>query len=95
MRPAYWAMIHGFIQLMKHRKRSRRNDRCLSYTLPGLYGTVVLLYYAGNDRYEPCRPKINPKAFELDKEMFRLKPGTIVMIVITLILLTLLYVKFW
>lgn len=40
-------------------------------------------------------PKINPKAFELDKEMFRLKPGTIVMIVITLILLTLLYVKFW
>jgi len=40
-------------------------------------------------------PKINPKAFHLDKEMFRLKPATIVMIVMTLLLLSVLYVRFW
>ena len=40
-------------------------------------------------------PKINPKAFELDKEMFKLKPSTIVMIVITLLVIAALYVKFW
>ena len=40
-------------------------------------------------------PKINPKAFELDKSMFKLKPSIIVMIVVTLFILTALYVKFW
>ncbi len=40
-------------------------------------------------------PKINPKAFELDKTMFKLKPQTIALIVIILMLLTALYVKFW
>jgi SSS family solute:Na+ symporter len=40
-------------------------------------------------------PKINPKAFVLDKEMFKLEPGTIALIVITLLLLTLIYVRFW
>lgn len=41
------------------------------------------------------RPKVNPKAFELDKEMFKLKPAVIAMIVFTLLILTALYVKFW
>lgn len=40
-------------------------------------------------------PKINPKAFELDKTMFRLKPKTILLIIITLLLISALYVKFW
>jgi SSS family solute:Na+ symporter len=40
-------------------------------------------------------PKINPKAFELDKEMFKLKPSIIIMIIATLLLLAALYVKFW
>ena len=40
-------------------------------------------------------PKVNPKAFELDTEMFKLKPQTTVMIVITLLIIAALYVKFW
>jgi solute:Na+ symporter, SSS family len=40
-------------------------------------------------------PKINPKAFDIDKEMFRVKPSTLVLIIITIILLTALYAKFW
>ena len=40
-------------------------------------------------------PKINPKAFALDKEMFRVKPATLVLIIITLVILMALYVKFW
>ena len=40
-------------------------------------------------------PKINPKAFELDKAMFKLKPQHLVMIVLALLILTTIYVKFW
>lgn len=40
-------------------------------------------------------PKVNPKAFVLDKAMFKVDPSTMVLIVITLLLLTMLYVKFW
>ncbi len=40
-------------------------------------------------------PVINPKAFELDKEMFKVKPATLAMIMITLLLIAALYVKFW
>ncbi len=40
-------------------------------------------------------PKINPKAFVLDKTMFKLQPGIIAMIVITLMIISLLYVRFW
>lgn len=40
-------------------------------------------------------PKINPKAFELDKEMFKLKPSTTALVVITLLIIFALYVKFW
>jgi SSS family solute:Na+ symporter len=40
-------------------------------------------------------PKINPKAFELDKEMFKLKPQTTALIVVTLLIIFALYVKFW
>jgi SSS family solute:Na+ symporter len=40
-------------------------------------------------------PKDNPKAFVLDKEMFRLKPSTLALIVFTLLVIVALYVKFW
>ncbi|HEY4287168.1 MAG TPA: sodium/solute symporter [Puia sp.] len=40
-------------------------------------------------------PKINPKSFELDKEMFKVKPSTLVLIIITIVILMALYVKFW
>ncbi|WP_295128658.1 sodium/sugar symporter [uncultured Chitinophaga sp.] len=40
-------------------------------------------------------PKINPKAFELDKAMFKAEPSTIALIVVTLLILTALYVRFW
>lgn len=40
-------------------------------------------------------PKVNPKAFLLDSSMFKLKPTHIIMIVITLLILTALYARFW
>ena len=40
-------------------------------------------------------PKVNPKAFELDTEMFKIKPQTTVLIVITLLIIFALYAKFW
>ena len=40
-------------------------------------------------------PKVNAKAFEIDSSMFKLRPSTIALIVVTLLILSLLYVKFW
>jgi SSS family solute:Na+ symporter len=40
-------------------------------------------------------PKINPKSFVLDKTMFKVAPSTLALIIVTLLLLTALYVKFW
>ena len=40
-------------------------------------------------------PKVNPKAFDIDSTMFKLKPSTIAMIVATLLILSALYAKFW
>jgi len=40
-------------------------------------------------------PKVNPKAFVLDKEMFKVKPQTMALIVLTLLIIAALYVKFW
>ena len=40
-------------------------------------------------------PKVNPKAFELDASMFKLKPSTIIMIVALILILTAIYAKFW
>ncbi|HVV54837.1 MAG TPA: sodium/solute symporter [Mucilaginibacter sp.] len=40
-------------------------------------------------------PKVNPKAFTLDKSMFKVQPGVLAMIVITLLIISLLYVRFW
>jgi SSS family solute:Na+ symporter len=40
-------------------------------------------------------PKVNPKAFELDKTMFKVSPSTMALIVVTLLIIAALYVKFW
>ncbi|MDB5263158.1 MAG: sodium transporter [Adhaeribacter sp.] len=40
-------------------------------------------------------PKINPKAFELDKSMFKVSNSTLFLIIITLLVITALYVRFW
>lgn len=40
-------------------------------------------------------PRVNPKAFEIDSSMFKLKPSIIAMIVVTLLILTALYARFW
>lgn len=40
-------------------------------------------------------PKVSPKAFAIDATMFKVDNRTLVMIVVTLLLLTALYVRFW
>jgi SSS family solute:Na+ symporter len=40
-------------------------------------------------------PKINPKSFVFDKGMFAISKSVLVLIVLTLLLLTVLYVRFW
>jgi SSS family solute:Na+ symporter len=40
-------------------------------------------------------PKVNPKAFEIDASMFKVSKSTLILIVITLMILSALYVKFW
>ena len=40
-------------------------------------------------------PKVNPKAFEIDRSMFKVSAPTLVMIILTLMIIAALYVKFW
>jgi SSS family solute:Na+ symporter len=49
--------------------------------------SIIVVSFAG--------PKINAKAISLDKKMFKVDPSTLALIVVTLLLLTALYVKFW
>jgi solute:Na+ symporter, SSS family len=49
--------------------------------------TMVAISFAGL--------KVNPKAFEIDASMFKVSKSTLILIVITLMLLSALYVKFW
>ena len=48
---------------------------------------MILMSFAG--------PKINPKAFALDKSMFKVSPGILAMIVVTLLIISALYIRFW
>ena len=48
---------------------------------------MVLMSLAG--------PKVNPKAFAIDKEMFKVSSSTLVMIILTVLILAALYAKFW
>jgi len=40
-------------------------------------------------------PKVNPQAINIESGMFKVTPRILTMIVITLILLTAIYVRFW
>jgi SSS family solute:Na+ symporter len=40
-------------------------------------------------------PKINPKAFDIPRAMFKVDKQTMALIIVTLLLLTMLYAKFW
>ncbi|MGE5520885.1 MAG: sodium:solute symporter family transporter [Candidatus Dadabacteria bacterium] len=40
-------------------------------------------------------PKVNPKAFALDKQMFKVRPSIVAMIVVTILILVAIYAKFW
>lgn len=48
---------------------------------------MVIVSFAG--------PKINPKALEIPKQMFKVDRATLALIVITILLVMMLYVKFW
>ncbi len=60
---------------------------CMGWSFIFTVAVMVVLSLAG--------PKINPKAFALDKEMFKLKPATLTLIVIMLMILVAIYVRFW
>jgi SSS family solute:Na+ symporter len=60
---------------------------CMGYSFFFTVGLMVLLSLFG--------PKDNPKAFELDKKMFQLEPRTLALILVILIILSLLYIRFW
>lgn len=60
---------------------------CMGWSFVFTMLVMILMSLAG--------PRINPKAFALDKAMFRIAPSTMALIVVTLILLTMIYVRFW
>jgi len=60
---------------------------CMGYSFFFTVAIMVGMSLAG--------PKINPKAFELDKTMFRVAPSTLALIILVLITLSLLYIRFW
>jgi solute:Na+ symporter, SSS family len=60
---------------------------CMGLSFAFTMLVMILISLAG--------PKVNPKAFELDKQMFKVKPSTMALIVITLLIIFALYVKFW
>jgi len=73
-----------------------RNDKG-SYEIPflivmGISFVITILLMIAISLWGP---KINPKAFVLDKTMFRLEPVHIGLTVIVLLILAALYVKFW
>jgi len=60
---------------------------CMGLSFAFTMVIMIAMSYAG--------PKVNPKAFELDKSMFNVKPSTLALIILTLLIITALYVKFW
>jgi solute:Na+ symporter, SSS family len=60
---------------------------CMGWSFFFTMVVMVLMSLAG--------PKVNPKAFDIDSSMFKLNPSTLVMIILTILILTALYAKFW
>ncbi|QIX62862.1 sodium/solute symporter [Hymenobacter sp. BT18] len=60
---------------------------CMGWSFFFTVVLMVLVSLAG--------PRLNPKALHLEPGMFKVSPQTLTLIVITLLLITALYVKFW
>jgi SSS family solute:Na+ symporter len=60
---------------------------CMGLSFMFTMVVMIVISFAG--------PKVNPKAFDINAEMFKVSPSTIILIVITLMILTALYAKFW
>jgi SSS family solute:Na+ symporter len=60
---------------------------CMGFAFFMTLGLMILISLSG--------PKVNPKAFVHDEGMFKLKPSTLLQIVVTLLILMALYIKFW
>jgi solute:Na+ symporter, SSS family len=60
---------------------------CMGLSFGFTFVLMVLMSLAG--------PKVNPKAFELDKSMFKLKPQTLALIILILLVIMAIYIKFW
>lgn len=60
---------------------------CMGWAFFFTMAVMILMSLAG--------PKVNPKAFAIDAEMFKVKPSTMVLIVMTIVILSALYIKFW
>ena len=60
---------------------------CMGFSFFFTVALMVAMSLAG--------PKINPKAFELDKSMFKLSPAVLTLIITILLILSLIYVRFW
>jgi solute:Na+ symporter, SSS family len=60
---------------------------CMGWSFVFTMLVMIVMSFAG--------PKVNPNAFELDREMFKVKPSTYALIILTLMILAALYIKFW
>jgi SSS family solute:Na+ symporter len=60
---------------------------CMALSFFFTVGVMVLMSLSG--------PKVNPKAFELDKEMFEISASSKILIIGILMILAALYIKFW
>ena len=60
---------------------------CMGYSFFFTVALMVLISLSG--------PRVNPKSFELDKTMFKLQPSTLALVITILIILSLLYIRFW
>lgn len=60
---------------------------CMGWAFFFTMVVMILMSLAG--------PKESPKAFQLDKSMFKVAPSTMALIVITLLLVAALYIRFW
>jgi SSS family solute:Na+ symporter len=60
---------------------------CMGWSFVFTMLVMIVMSFAG--------PKVNPHAFELDREMFKIKPSTYALIILTLMILAALYIKFW
>jgi SSS family solute:Na+ symporter len=60
---------------------------CVGFAFALAVGVMILISLAG--------PKINPRSFAIDAELFRVEPSVKLLIAIVLLVLSALYVRFW